>query len=104
MQYSSPARVYSFTSRTDEHQAAQDGKIVHKLEEEDLDIRVSIVPITNGEKVVMRILSEKSRHFSLIDLGFSEEELRKVEHAYKRPHGMILATGPTGSGKRGFWC
>lgn len=85
--------------RTDEHQAAQDGKIVYKLTEEDLDIRVSIVPITNGEKVVMRILSEKSRHFSLLDLGFAPEDLRKVESAYKRPHGMILATGPTGSGK-----
>lgn len=85
--------------RTDEHQAAQDGKIVFKLEDEDLDLRVSIVPITNGEKVVMRILSEKSRHFSLLDLGFAENDLRKVEQAYKRPHGMILSTGPTGSGK-----
>lgn len=85
--------------RTDEHKAAQDGKISYKLEDEALDIRISIVPITNGEKVVMRILSEKSRHFSLVDLGFSESDLRKVEHAYKRPHGMILSTGPTGSGK-----
>lgn len=85
--------------RTDEHQSAQDGKIVYKLEAENLDIRVSIVPITNGEKVVMRILSEKSRQFSLKNLGFSDSDLVQIEESAKRPHGMILATGPTGSGK-----
>jgi len=85
--------------RTDEHQAAQDGKAQHKTEAEELDIRVSIVPITEGEKVVMRLLSERSRQFSLADLGFSPTDLIKVEAAYKKPHGMILSTGPTGSGK-----
>jgi len=85
--------------RTDEHQESQDGKITYKTEEEDLDIRVSIAPITKGEKVVMRLLSEKSRQFSLADLGFSGEDLKKVEEAYRSPHGMILSTGPTGSGK-----
>lgn len=85
--------------RTDEHQAPQDGKISYKLPEEDVDIRVSIVPIVNGEKVVMRLLSEKSRQFSLVDLGLGQEDLHKVETAYKKPHGMILSTGPTGSGK-----
>ncbi len=85
--------------RTDEHQAAQDGKIQHQTEAENLDIRVSIVPITEGEKVVMRLLSERSRQFSLPDLGFSPTDLKKVETAYQKPHGMILSTGPTGSGK-----
>lgn len=85
--------------RTDEHQSAQDGKISQKLEKENLDIRVSVVPITEGEKIVMRLLSERSRQFSLIDLGFSEKDLKKIESAYIKPHGMILATGPTGSGK-----
>jgi type IV pilus assembly protein PilB len=85
--------------RTDEHQAAQDGKIAYELSNEKLDMRVSIVPITDGEKVVMRLLSERSRQFSLVDLGFTHEDLKKVELAYKEPHGMILATGPTGSGK-----
>lgn len=85
--------------RTDEHYAAQDGKIVYKLEAENLDIRVSIVPITDGEKVVMRILSEKSRQFSLKNLGFSDADLGVVEELSKKPHGMILSTGPTGSGK-----
>ena len=90
--------------RTDTHQDAQDGKIQLKggtLEdtEENLDLRVSIVPSTDGEKVVMRILSEKSRRLSLTDLGFSPEDMKKVQNEYKKPYGMILATGPTGSGK-----
>lgn len=85
--------------RTDEHNTPQDGKISHKMDLEKLDIRVSIVPITDGEKVVMRLLSEKSRRFSLSDLGFPDDDLKKVEIAYQQPHGMILATGPTGSGK-----
>jgi type IV pilus assembly protein PilB len=85
--------------RTDEHQAAQDGKISTEISGESLDIRVSIVPVTNGEKIVMRLLSEKSRQFSLQDLGFGESDLKKVMTAYQKPHGMILSTGPTGSGK-----
>jgi type IV pilus assembly protein PilB len=85
--------------RTDEHQSAQDGKISIKNENEELDIRVSIVPVTNGEKIVMRLLSERSRQFSLADLGFSESDMAKINEAYKKPHGMVLATGPTGSGK-----
>lgn len=90
--------------RTDEHQAAQDGKLIFKTDPstgtgEKLDLRVSIVPITKGEKVVMRLLSERSRQFSLADLGFSEGDLKKTKTAYQKPYGMILATGPTGSGK-----
>ncbi len=85
--------------RTDEHQETQDGKIVFKTEFEDLDIRVSIAPITRGEKIVMRLLSEKSRQYTLKDLGLSDTDLKKVQDAYHMPHGMILATGPTGSGK-----
>jgi len=84
----------------DEHRAAQDGKIRHRsIWGDKIDIRVSIVPTTNGEKVVMRLLAEKSRQFSLTDLGFSEEDLEKLQAAIKRPWGMILVTGPTGSGK-----
>jgi len=86
--------------RTDEHQSAQDGKITFRLEEgEKIDIRVSIVPIVTGEKVVMRLLSEKSRQFGLETLGMSEVDLDKVKKEAVKPYGMILATGPTGSGK-----
>ena len=85
--------------RTDEHSTAQDGKLQFGLEGEEVDVRVSVVPITLGEKIVMRLLSERSRQFSLADLGLSLSDLNKVKKAYTKPYGMILATGPTGSGK-----
>ncbi|KKW11325.1 MAG: General secretory pathway protein E [Microgenomates group bacterium GW2011_GWC1_49_7] len=85
--------------RTDEHMSAQDGKMRLSLEEENLDIRVSIIPIVEGEKAVLRLLSSRSREISLIDLGMSEKDLAKVTGAYNKSYGMILSTGPTGSGK-----
>lgn len=85
--------------RTDEHMAPQDGKMRVELEEEDLDIRVSILPIVYGEKVVLRLLSSHFRQFSLADLGMNEVDLKKVTKAFSKSFGMILSTGPTGSGK-----
>lgn len=85
--------------RTDEHLSAQDGKMRIQLEEEKLDIRVSIIPIVEGEKAVLRLLSSHFRQFSLIDLGMGEQDLKKVTKAFKKTYGMILSTGPTGSGK-----
>ncbi len=85
--------------RTDEHQMPQDGKIRFDIEGDSLDLRVSVVPITEGEKVVIRLLSERSRQFSLSNLGFSADDLRKVTEGYQKPYGMILSTGPTGCGK-----
>lgn len=85
--------------RTDEHLSAQDGKMRLVLDEETLDVRVSIIPITEGEKVVLRLLSSRSRQFSLIDLGMNEKDLQKVTNAFNKAYGMILSTGPTGCGK-----
>jgi type IV pilus assembly protein PilB len=85
--------------RTDESRAAQDGKIITNVEGDKVDIRVSIVPVTHGEKVVMRLLSSKGKQFSLEDLGMSSHDLKIVNKAAKRPYGMLLSTGPTGSGK-----
>jgi type IV pilus assembly protein PilB len=85
--------------RTDEHMSAQDGKMTAHMEEEDLDIRVSILPVTQGEKAVLRLLSSHSREYTLSNLGMSPTDLRKVTKAYSRSYGMILSTGPTGSGK-----
>lgn len=85
--------------RTDEHLSAQDGRMHANLKQESLDIRVSIVPIVTGEKVVMRLLTSHSRHFSLTDLGMSAADLVKAKKGYSRPYGMVLTTGPTGSGK-----
>lgn len=85
--------------RTDEHMAPQDGKMRVELEEENLDIRVSLLPIVYGEKVVMRLLASHFRQFSLVDLGMSEGDLKKVTNAFTKSFGMVLSTGPTGSGK-----
>ena len=85
--------------RTDEHLSPQDGKMRIKLDEENLDIRVSILPIADGEKAVLRLLASHFRQFSLIDLGMNEKDLKKVTAAYSKSFGMVLSTGPTGSGK-----
>ncbi|MFA6081698.1 MAG: GspE/PulE family protein [Patescibacteria group bacterium] len=85
--------------RTDEHMSAQDGKMKFKDEEETMDIRVSILPIVDGEKVVLRLLSTHARQFSLIDLGMNEKDLTKLNNSISKSYGMILSTGPTGSGK-----
>lgn len=85
--------------RTDEHMSAQDGKMRMTLADEQLDIRVSILPVSGGEKAVLRLLSSHSREYSLSDLGMSEKDLEKVTKAHSRSYGMILSTGPTGSGK-----
>lgn len=85
--------------RTDEHLSPQDGKFRFSLEDENLDIRVSIIPIADGEKVVMRLLTSKSREYSLENLGFSGDDLKTVKKALEKSYGMILSTGPTGSGK-----
>jgi len=85
--------------RTDEHKAAQDGRFSHKINDEKVDIRVSVVPITEGEKTVMRLLSSRSQRFNLNELGLNKQDLKKVRASYKKSYGMILATGPTGCGK-----
>lgn len=85
--------------RTDEHMSAQDGKMRFKDEEETMDIRVSILPIVDGEKAVLRLLSTHARQFSLIDLGMNEKDLAKLNDSISKSYGMILSTGPTGSGK-----
>jgi type IV pilus assembly protein PilB len=85
--------------RTDEHLAAQDGKMRIVVGEENLDIRVSILPIIEGEKAVLRLLSSKNKDFSLTDLGMTRKDLEKINLAFSKSYGMILSTGPTGSGK-----
>lgn len=85
--------------RTDEHLSAQDGKMRMKLEEEEFDIRVSIIPIVGGEKSVLRLLTSNSRLYTLTDLGMNAVDLEKVTNAFNKSYGMILSTGPTGSGK-----
>ena len=64
-----------------------------------VDARISILPVTHGEKVVIRLLTQANRSFGLPDLGFEESDLVNLEKAYREPYGLILVTGPTGSGK-----
>lgn len=86
--------------RTDQHQAAQDGRF--RLDIPDVgpvDVRVSIAPTYHGENAVLRLLSDKAENFTLEALGFGAADQEKILHAVRKSHGMILATGPTGSGK-----
>lgn len=85
--------------RTDEHLSAQDGRMQIKISDEEVGARVSVVPIITGEKIVMRLLIKNARRFSMIELGMNEKDLDKVWRAFSKPFGMILSTGPTGSGK-----
>lgn len=85
--------------RTDEHLAPQDGKLRTIIDKETLDIRVSILPIVDGEKAALRLLTSRFGRYSLSDLGMSKKDLEKVRQAYTKAYGMILSTGPTGSGK-----
>ncbi len=85
--------------RTDENAAAQDGRFNYTVDGAPVDIRVSIVPIAHGENIVLRLLSQFSHHFFIKDLGFSQNDLEKMERAAAKPYGMILSAGPTGSGK-----
>lgn len=83
----------------DEHFSAQDGAIRQVKGDNSLDMRISILPTLNGEKVVIRLLSQYVRSFSFADLGLSEHDQKLLLTASNKPFGMILVTGPTGSGK-----
>lgn len=85
--------------RTDEHQVAQDGRFRVNLESGPIDVRVSIVPTYYGENAILRLLKDQNEEFALDNLGFSQGDSAKILKAIRCPYGMILATGPTGSGK-----
>ncbi len=85
--------------RTDERDATQDGRFEYKTPGMEFDVRVSILPVTNGENVVFRVLSERTKKVVLEDLGFNDKDLLKVKRAITQPYGMILVVGPTGAGK-----
>lgn len=82
-----------------ERRMPQDGRIKVKMQERELDLRVSTVPTLFGEKVVMRLLDRASLELDMTKLGFESTALGMFEKAILAPYGMILATGPTGSGK-----
>lgn len=85
--------------RIDEHFAAQDGSMRHQKNGRYFDLRTSIVPTVEGEKVVLRVLASYVEGFALSDLGFTSKDEEILLSVAKKPFGMILVTGPTGSGK-----
>ncbi|MDD5551666.1 MAG: GspE/PulE family protein [Candidatus Pacebacteria bacterium] len=94
------ARIKVLSSlKLDEHRLPQDGRFKIETEEYKISFRVSILPTFYGEKIVMRLLPETSKAFTLEELGFWGDLLEDVHVNIKRPNGLILVTGPTGSGK-----
>ncbi len=82
-----------------EKRLPQDGRIIFKDEDNQFDIRVSVLPTLNGEKIVLRLLSKDSTNVDINALGFTKEQLEIFLEAIKKTHGIILISGPTGSGK-----
>ena len=82
-----------------ERRVPQDGRLSVNHDGRRIDLRVATLPTVWGEKVVARILDNSNTQLALPDLGFSADNLRRFEESYSKPYGMILATGPTGSGK-----
>jgi type IV pilus assembly protein PilB len=85
--------------KIDEHRTPQDGRFKFKVHDDYISLRVSVLPTFFGENVVMRLLPESARPLSLEELGVSADALPIIHGNIKKPHGMILVTGPTGSGK-----
>ena len=77
----------------------QDGRFTVMLDNREINVRVSTIPTTHGENLVLRLLDMSASTYSLYDLGMGAEELKRIEVAIQKPYGMILSTGPTGSGK-----
>ena len=82
-----------------ERRLPQDGRIMIRVKGHELDLRVSTIPTVHGESIVMRVLDRESIQLSLPDMGFSPDTLERYQDLLARPHGVLLVTGPTGSGK-----
>jgi len=85
--------------KLDEHRLPQDGRFKIETPKYKISFRVSIIPVFDGEKIVMRLLNESNSVLTLEQLGFQDRSLKIVQENIVKPHGMILVTGPTGSGK-----
>lgn len=94
------ARIKVLTNlKIDEHRLPQDGRFKVEKEGYKYSLRVSTIPVFDGEKVVIRLLDESARAMTLEELGFEKSSLEIIQRNVKKPHGMLLVTGPTGSGK-----
>ncbi len=82
-----------------EKRLPQDGRIAYRFQQNEVDLRISVLPTIFGEKVVIRVISKNTFNFAKEMLGFLPENLEALEDILKNPHGIVLVTGPTGSGK-----
>lgn len=85
--------------KIDEHRVPQDGQFAVKVANKEVDLRIAISPVVWGEQVVIRLLDKSDNTFDLSDMGYTGRALRSVLKGVKRPNGMVLTSGPTGSGK-----
>jgi type IV pilus assembly protein PilB len=85
--------------KIDEHRIPQDGQFSVNVQGQAIDIRVAISPVVWGEQVVLRLLNKSGTNLNLEDMGYTGRALRQIRKAIKLPHGMVLTSGPTGSGK-----
>ncbi|OGH25001.1 MAG: hypothetical protein A3B47_02810 [Candidatus Levybacteria bacterium RIFCSPLOWO2_01_FULL_39_24] len=85
--------------KIDEHRLPQDGRFNFKISNEEVDLRISVLPTSHGEKILMRLLRKTGGIPTLDELGLNGNSLRNIETAMLRPHGIILVCGPTGAGK-----
>lgn len=85
--------------KIDEHRIPQDGEFTVKVSNKEVDLRIAISPVVWGEQVVIRLLDKSGNTFDLEQMGYAGRALRAIRRGIKRPNGMILTSGPTGSGK-----
>lgn len=85
--------------KIDEHRVPQDGNFAIHMGGKDVDLRIAISPVVWGEQVVIRLLDKTGTNFSLEDMGYAGRALRMIRNGIKKPNGLILTSGPTGSGK-----
>jgi len=85
--------------KIDEHRIPQDGQFAVKIANKEVDLRIAISPVVWGEQIVIRLLDKSGNSFDLEEMGYAGRSLRAIRHGVKRPNGMVLTSGPTGSGK-----
>lgn len=85
--------------KIDEHRVPQDGQFTVKIANKEVDLRIAISPVVWGEQIVIRLLDKSGNSFDLEEMGYAGRSLRVIRHGVKRPNGMVLTSGPTGSGK-----
>lgn len=85
--------------KIDEHRVPQDGQFAVKIGNKEVDLRIAVSPVVWGEQVVIRLLDKTGNSFDLAEMGYAGRALRAIQKGIKKPNGMVLTSGPTGSGK-----